>query len=121
MADRILSSRTEYKGIFNVEMLTINLNEGETIDRAIVEHPDGVAVLPYDPDRRVALLISEARPAVLRLGLPRLWEAIGGTLDDEPEACARREALEEGGLRIGQLEPAGYVCMTPPNSTERMH
>jgi len=121
MADTLLSSSTKYEGVFDVEMLTIKLDEGETIDREIVVHLHGAAVLPYDPVRRVAMLISEARPAVLREGEPRLWEAIAGTLDDEPESCARREALEEGGLRLGTLDPVGLAWMTPPTSTERVH
>jgi len=121
MSNTILRGKRAYTGIFNVEELTIQLDEGEIVDRAIVDHPDGVVVLAYDPERRVALMISEARPAVMFAGGSTILEAIGGTLDDEPEDCARREALEEGGLKLGELTLVGQVWMTPPNSTERLH
>src|SRR3712207_273720 len=41
--------------------------------------------------------------------------------EDDPAACARREALEEAGLTLRALEPAGAVWTMPGISTERMH
>ena len=119
MPDRILSSRIIYEGWFNVRMLELELATGERIEREIVEHPSGAAVLPFDPERRVAMVITQARPPVLWLGESRMIEAIAGALDeDEPEECARREALEEGGLKLGTLEHVGRVWPTSATSTE---
>ena len=41
--------------------------------------------------------------------------------EDDPAACARREAHEEVGLRLASLEPLGAVWTMPGVSTERMH
>ena len=121
MSDRIVAKREIYAGWFGVRMLTVRLATGETIEREIVEHPCGAAVLAYDPERRVALLVSEARPPVLHVGEPAMLEAIAGAIEgDTPEACARREALEEGGLALHALEPVGQVWPTPATSTERL-
>jgi nudix-type nucleoside diphosphatase (YffH/AdpP family) len=101
-------------------MLRVRLS-GEEVERPVVDHPSGAAVLPYDPERRVALLISQSRPPVLLAGEEPLLEAIAGALEDQDgEACARREALEEGGLRLGQLERIGRLWATPATSTERV-
>src|SRR3712207_8835691 len=49
-----------------------------------------------------SLLITEARPPVIHAGEPRMAEAIAGVVEDgSAEDCARREAMEEGGLKLG--------------------
>ena len=56
------------------------------------------------------------------IALTDLLEAPAGMLDeDDPEACARREALEEVGLELRQLEPLGMAWSCPGVSTERMY
>ena len=120
MSNELLSSRPLYEGWFDLLMLRIRQGT-ETFDRTLVRHPSGAAVLCYDPDRRVALTISELRAGVLFLGAPTLTEAIAGVVEDEDHAaCARREAMEEGGVRLGALEPVGRVWMTPSSTTERV-
>lgn len=121
MPDQILSSETVFRGWFDVLMLQVRLASGEEIERPIVKHPSGAAVLPYDPERRVALLITEARPPVLLSGESRIVEVIAGALDeDDPETCARREACEEGGLNLKILEHVAHLWQTPATSTERV-
>ncbi len=121
MSDQILSSETLLRGWFDVLMLHVRLASGEEIERPIVDHPSGAAVLPYDPGRRVALVITEARPPVLFSGESRIIEVIAGALEeDDPESCARREALEEGGLSLGAMEHVAHLWQTPATSTERV-
>lgn len=121
MIDRLLASRTAYKGWFDVLMLKLKLASGEEIEREIVEHPTGAAVLPFDPDRRVATLITEARPPVLYVGEERMLEVIAGMVEDgDPADTARREAMEEGGLSLHDLHHVARVWATPATSTERV-
>lgn len=121
MADEILSERTIHEGWLNLKMATVRLEEGEIVEREIVEHPSGAAVLAYDPERRVAMFIFECRPPVLKEGAEQMIEVIAGALDgDDPEECARREALEEGGLRLRLLEKVAETWATPATSTERV-
>lgn len=109
-----------FKGWLKVLKLSLRDAAGERFTREIEHHGRAVAVLPYDPVRRLAILVSQARPAVTWAGGPsELVEAPAGMLDgDDPEACARREALEEAGLRLGALEPLGAAFAMPGVSTE---
>ena len=120
MADELIDKRLVREGWFNVVAVKARIG-GEEIERDIVEHPSGAAVLPYDPDRRVALMIAQTRPPVLASGEGSMIEVIAGALDgDTPERCARREAMEEGGVRLDRLEHVAKVWSTPATSTERV-
>jgi nudix-type nucleoside diphosphatase (YffH/AdpP family) len=79
--------------------------------------------LPYDPERRVAILVRQFRAAIFHAGGEAdMLEAPAGMLDeDEPADGARREVLEEVGLTLAVLEPVGAVWTMPGISTERMH
>ena len=62
-----------------------------------------MAVLPFDPARRTAILVRQFRaPVFLATGRDETLEAIAGIVEgnEEPIACARREAFEEAGLRL---------------------
>jgi nudix-type nucleoside diphosphatase (YffH/AdpP family) len=120
LTDRLLSVRRPFEGWFSLVSLRIASN-GEEIDRPVIEHPSGIAVLAFDPQRRVALTIRQMRPAVLHLDGPVMDEAIAGALEDgDAEACARREAMEEAGVQLGTLERVAHVWMTPSSTTERV-
>lgn len=88
----------------------------------MTDNGPAAAVLPYDLDRRKAVLIRQFRAAVLHSGGPQqLIETVAGLLDeDDPETCARREALEEAGLRLGSLESLGVGWSAPGATAERV-
>lgn len=122
-APKIITVSTLHDGWTRVLKLTVALPDGGTMDREVEDHGAAVAVLPFDPERRTAILVGQFRAAALHSGgPPHLLEAVAGMLDeDDPEACARREAHEEVGLRLGSLERVGVVWSSPGVSTERMH
>jgi nudix-type nucleoside diphosphatase (YffH/AdpP family) len=102
---------------------TVRLPDGTAIPRDIEDHGQAVAVLPYDGERRVALLVRQFRaPPFHAAGEAAMLEAPAGRLDEsDPAACARREAMEEVGLRLGELEPVLVTWTMPAVSTERAH
>jgi nudix-type nucleoside diphosphatase (YffH/AdpP family) len=119
--DVLLGSRTVFRGWFDVLMLRLRLN-GVEEERPLVDHPSGSAVLGFDPERRVAALVRQTREGLLYLGLPALLEAVAGVAeDDDYDACARREMLEETGIRLAALEKVGEVVVTPATATQRVH
>jgi nudix-type nucleoside diphosphatase (YffH/AdpP family) len=87
---------------------------------------NGVAVLPYDPDRGTVLLVRQFRlPVFLNPGERHkdgmLIEVCAGLLDvDRPEAEARREAEEELGYRFKSLTEVFDAYMSPGSVTERV-
>jgi len=118
----ILRVRPVYQGWGKYLIATARLADGQEIEREIEDHGRAVCVLPYDPERRVALLVRLFRAPPLYAGGPaEMVEAPAGLLeDDSPEDCARREALEETGLRLGALDHVATVWSMPGISTERM-
>lgn len=89
----------------------------ETYDRG-----DGAAVLLVDTSDGSVVLTRQFRyPAFYRGEPPFLIEVCAGKLEgDDPETCARKEALEEAGYRIGRLTRAYDCFMSPGSVTERL-
>ncbi|WP_448657990.1 ADP-ribose pyrophosphatase [Sphingomonas sp. CJ99] len=118
---QIVARTRVYDGWYRLDRLSIRLSDGTLVERHLLDNGSAVAVLPYDPDRRTALLITQPRAAVLDAGLQPLLEAIAGNLDAaDPETRIRQEAMEEGGLALGPLEPVANIWPIPPVSTERV-
>jgi len=110
-----------YAGYLTVERLTIRLPDGRLALREVESHGNAVAVLPYDPERRTALIVSQFRaPVFATTGEESIVEACAGMIEDgNAEATVRREAAEELGLRVGVLEFVARVWPSPGVSTEQ--
>jgi nudix-type nucleoside diphosphatase (YffH/AdpP family) len=102
---------------------TVRLADGTSLRREIEHHGAAACVLPYDPARKTAILVRQFRAPVFYIAdVAETLEAVAGVIEDEsPIECARREALEEAGIRLTTLEPVGAVFTMPGISTERMH
>jgi len=97
----------------------VSTQQRETYDRG-----NGATVLLYDLERRNVLLTRQFRYAVYVNDHPdgMLVETAAGLLDDDdPETAIRREAAEETGLEIGDVEHIFEVYMSPGSVTERLH
>jgi 8-oxo-dGTP pyrophosphatase MutT (NUDIX family) len=89
-----------------LRLVRLRLESGDVVDREVEDHGDAVAVLPFDPLRRTALLVRVlSAPAFLSGGLTE---------------TARREAYEKVGVRLRELEHTGRVWTSPGISTEMM-
>lgn len=113
---------TVYQGYATLMLATLTGPDGQAFTREIEHHGRAAAVLPYDPDRRCALLVNVPRPPVIWAGgPPELLEAPAGMLGDEgPDEAVTREALEEAGVRLGRLESLGAPFSSPGVSSERV-
>lgn len=122
MPARILRTRTLYGGWTEILGVRLQLDDGCEVGREVEDHGNAVAVLPYDPFRRTAILVKLLRPPVLITeGRADLLECPAGMIEDEdPADTAKREALEETGLSLRELEHAGRVWSSPGVSTERL-
>ena len=96
----------------------------ETQQRETYDRGNGATVLLYDPVRRTVLLTRQFRYPVYVNDHPdgMLIETAAGLLDeDDPVTAIRREAAEETGVEIGELEHVFDVWMSPGSVTERLH
>lgn len=112
-----------HKGWNTFGIATLKLPDGGTVDRALEDHGAATCVLPYDPERRVAVLVRQVRVAPMFWGEPGEFdEAPAGGLDGEtPEVAARREVMEETGIRVGVLDFVVCSYAMPSVSSERLH
>ena len=91
----------------------------ETYDRG-----NGATILLYDVARRTVLLTSQFRyPAYINGHADGvLIETAAGLLDDDdPETAIRREAIEETGHRVGEVQHVFDAFMSPGSVTEKLH
>jgi nudix-type nucleoside diphosphatase (YffH/AdpP family) len=91
----------------------------ETYDRG-----DGATILLYNRSANTVLLSRQFRYPAYVNGHPdgMLVEAAAGLLDcDDPASAIRREAAEELGVTVGELEEVFQVWMSPGSVTERLH
>jgi nudix-type nucleoside diphosphatase (YffH/AdpP family) len=119
----IVSTTTTHAGWSKIIVATIRLPDGKTITREIEDHGATICVLPYNPQRRTAVLVRQFRAPVFHaVGQEDMLEAIAGILEeDDPAECARRETAEETGLELDSIEHVFTAWTMPGLSTERMH
>ena len=85
---------------FSASLDEVLLRDGGTGKRMKIDHPEAAAVVPFVSDEEI-LMVRQYRYA---LGKETL-EIPAGKLDpgETPEACVRRELLEETGFEAGHL------------------
>jgi nudix-type nucleoside diphosphatase (YffH/AdpP family) len=99
----------------------LKLPNGAIEKRVVEDHGDAAAVLLYDPDRRVALLVRQPRVPVMQGGHAPLLEVVAGRVEGKtPEDTARAEAMEEAGVVVLQLDKVATLWPMPAVSTERI-
>ncbi len=119
----VIKLEQTHKRWATMSIATIRMPDGRTVLRDVEDHGCAAAVLPYDPLRKTALLVEQLRVAQLvAVGATHSLEAIAGLIEDgdDAPATAKREAFEEGGLRLGALEHVATGWSMPGVSTERM-
>ncbi len=123
MAATIQNETTVHSAWNRLLLVDVITARGTRIRRIVEDHGAAAAVLPYDPDRRLAVLVRQLRvPLLHAFGVESLLEAPAGILDSgDPADCARREAMEEAGLALHGLTSLGAVYPMPGVSTERIH
>jgi ADP-ribose pyrophosphatase len=96
----------------------VELADGKTSEREIVEHPGVAAVVPMDEDGCI-IMVRQYRLAAEDV----LLEIPAGVMNsgETPEQTANRELAEETGLRAGMLTKLAEFYVSPGISTEVIH
>jgi ADP-ribose pyrophosphatase len=104
--------------IIEVDLETVVLPNGSTLEVETVRHPGGAAVVALDTEGRICLL-RQYRPVFGDW----MWEVPAGKIDngEPPLATARRELAEEAGIAAARWEELGHMVSSPGVFTERVH
>ncbi|MEH6696365.1 MAG: NUDIX hydrolase [Hyphomonas sp.] len=105
----------------NVRLSSEDCEEVE-VSTIIAERPDVAAVMAYDPQLEVIVLVEQFRAAqFLRAGAPTSVEIVAGYLEEgeTSEHGARRELLEETGLEAKELYRVCSFFPSPSLSVEK--
>ena len=122
----LLDDKVLYKGRFALTKSRAKVSDDQghsfEIDHEVYRFGFAAAVLLYDPDRRVVILVRQFRMApFLADGSTEMLEVCAGMLDDDaPETGAWREAKEETGVEARELTHAFDCFMSPGGMTERI-
>ena len=117
---------TPFRGFMRVDRYRLRhrTHEGSwtpTIALECLHRGYTVSVLPYDPWADAVVLVEQFRLGAYAAGLdPWVTEAVAGTIDgdEDPEATARREVVEEIGRPVDRLESIGRFLLVSGASTE---
>jgi 8-oxo-dGTP pyrophosphatase MutT (NUDIX family) len=104
--------------VITVNIETVQLPNGHTIDLEIIHHPGGAAAVAVDEEQRVCL-IRQYRHAVGGY----IWELPAGKLEpsEPPLLTAQRELIEEAGTEAAHWHSLGSVVSSPGVFTETVH
>ncbi|WP_010488429.1 NUDIX domain-containing protein [Pseudomonas sp. S9] len=128
-AVEIVEREACFRGFYSLDRLHLRHRQfsgemGPVLNREVFLRHDAVCVLPYDPQRDRVVLIEQFRVGAMhKSDNPWLVELVAGLIDkdEEPEAVAHREAMEEAGLKLGALWPITQYYPSPGGSNERVH
>lgn len=121
--DKILS-----ENYFILRNITYDLTRksGDVVrhKREVYDRGNGATILLYHPHKQTVVLVRQFRVATWVNGNENglLIETCAGLLDnDEPEACIRKEAMEETGYQVGEVRKVFELYMSPGGVTEIVH
>lgn len=119
-----------YHGFFKLDgyQLRHRLFEGgwsDWFNREVLDRGHAAAVLLYDPKRDEVVMVEQFRVGAYPTAQsPWQLELVAGMLDKEgedPQDVARREAVEESGLLLGEVEKLYSYYPSAGGMTEQIH
>lgn len=125
---QVLEEKPLYQGFCPVVRYSLKhrLFEGgwsREIYRERVNRPEAIAVLLYDPQQDLVVLIEQIRTGVLQTSeSPWLLEIVAGMVEEGeiPEVCAIREVKEEAGYEVQTLTPICCYWTSPGFTNEKI-
>lgn len=106
------------KGPIRLVDCKVRTPQGKVLSRQILEHPGCVVIIPRTDEGKYILVRQYRFPLE-----KHLWEfpAGGRELKETLPAAAKRELMEEVGMKPGVLEKLSEFYPTPGVSGEKMH
>lgn len=119
ITEKQVSSETLFTGkIITVKLDDARLCDGRIVKREVVEHAQGVAVLPVDDQGNCYLVRQYRYPCEILIP-----EVPAGKLekDEDPLECGKRELAEETGFTAANYTYVGAYYVSPGFTTEKDH
>jgi ADP-ribose pyrophosphatase len=114
---QVRTSRTVHHGmVWDVRRDEVDLGDGQSVTREVVDHTGAVGVVVLDAEDRVLLLRQDRHPV-----RSYLWEPPAGLLDvagEDPQVAAARELAEEADLVADEWHVLVDFYNSPGGSTE---
>jgi ADP-ribose pyrophosphatase len=128
---KILSRKTLFEAYHRLEMIRVQPRSlrhdgwADPMDREVFFGKSIAVVLLYKPETDELLLNQQFRLGAMLAGLedPFMYECAAGAVDagETPEEAARREALEETGCEVLDIEFFGKSYSSPGCMAEEFH
>ena len=119
MREKTVAREIKYAGkIITVRVDKVELPDGKTASREVVEHPGAAAVLAVNKSGE-AFFVRQFRKAVEK----ELLEIPAGKLEagEDPRACAARELAEEVGMAANDLRLLAAFYTSPGFAAEKLY
>lgn len=117
--EKTISSERIYEGkIINLKVDEVNLPNGRTSKRELIEHPGAVAILAITAEKKI-IMVEQYRKALER----SIIEVPAGKLEkgETPETTAMRELEEETGYTADSLQLIQSFSTSPGFADEVVH
>ncbi len=123
----IISKETVFSGFFKMVKYRFKhkLFAGgwsQEVERELFVRGHAAALLPYDAVRDQVVIIEQIRIGALEHRNPWQMEIVAGIIDtqESPEQVVRREAMEEAGIEVGQIEKITSYYPSSGGSSEQL-
>lgn len=124
----VVDRETCFQGYFRLDRVRVRfqLYRGgwsRVVDREVFERGHAACVLLYDPCLDRVVLVEQFRAAAIDAPHgPWLVETVAGIIEpgETPEDVVHREAMEEAGTAIDDLERIGEILVSPGGTSERL-
>ncbi len=118
LTEKTLETNVLFNGrVIDLEVQKVELPNGKTSTREIVNHPGAVAILPIQANGHL-LLVRQFRKPLEKV----IYEIPAGKLEkgEDPESCAYRELEEETGFKTEQLTQIASFYTSPGFANEKI-
>ncbi|MDB2178564.1 ADP-ribose diphosphatase [Citrobacter farmeri] len=123
----IIARETLYRGFFSLDLYRFrhrlfNGEMSQEVRREIFERGHAAVLLPFDPERDEVVLVEQVRIAAYDTSeTPWLLEMVAGMIEEGESAddVARREAMEEAGIKVQRTKPVLSFLASPGGTSER--
>ena len=114
--EKTITSEKLFEGrIIDLRIETVEMPDGKTAYRELVDHPGGVGILALTDDGKIPMVRQYRKPMeTVTLEIP------AGKLDkeEEPLLCGIRELKEETGYEAKEVISLGYMYPSPGFANE---